>query len=908
MPPLYLEPRQRSNAPSFLVPISNRNESRFHLSEIVSKIAQRETQLWFLQTAVYISINYQQSQQTESIQKVVIELCMDPRNLRLFKRLLAQNLHSVQMFGQQLLVPAVEQRNRALVSTLLESGADPFCDSIEHQTSGLGMAALQGDVDIVKEILRLIRNTHKDRHTQFNLKHRTFRDCFWVPLKQTINLKNLRLLEVFEEMLSKDTFSLLVQEHAKPLTNAAACSGSILIVDFLLSRMDVNFQGYSHILEAALALAAYHGHYQVVSELIRRGANINAEIPDTWCSTSPLNNAVRNGHNNMVKLLLEQNANPNNEPGNGGFPIQIAAANGYGDIVSMLLKAGADPNVYSKPIHPSSKEIRPALQLAMESGATNIFFELIEHRASISAPSPASQSLLWSAMYGKCRKIIDFILSTHDISYLRDDYETFTLCVMHQDLDVIETLVDLGAELNNPSALCAAISRGDHRVIQYLIDGIFRRYGKLPVQYGAAGIVAAAQTHDLELLQRFLRLGVKPFEVVNEEIQCPYHKPRPSWTKWWQEDDKRCCMIPTGSTWLSNALKAQPADRNRMLHCFKLLLLSYDEEVDGVLHRESYKRAISIALAKAVYVEERELTNMLFERGASCFVAEEHMSALRIAVKKKDYELVEYFLQNSPEIREKNSHALEDIVEAIDEASLDTNNVDLVRLLLEYRSVLSSDPRPLGEHAPLFADEDMLALLLDHKFVVDHSAIRTAVVRGDLDIVKMLLLDSEVDISEGFSDGKYSRTGTRYLLDVAAKFGYLDLAKFLLEMGMKVEGRENRIYRLAVFRAVQSGYMAVARMILDYKTEKYGPQDCYSLTEIMEYGEAIFRDDCPALNHQSRPEESSVSFENSGNEDEFWPDQIFSSEDGAGISEGNSDSTLFNTFLLSSPDPMDISY
>ena len=54
---------------------------------------------------------------------------------------------------------------------------------------------------------------------------------------------------------------------------------------------------------------------------------------------------VRNGHTDIISLLLKADADPNFSPDNGVTPLYLASQNGHTDIISLLLKANADPNL-----------------------------------------------------------------------------------------------------------------------------------------------------------------------------------------------------------------------------------------------------------------------------------------------------------------------------------------------------------------------------------------------------------------------------------------------------------------------------------------------------------------------------------------------------------------------------------
>jgi ankyrin repeat protein len=103
--------------------------------------------------------------------------------------------------------------------------------------------------------------------------------------------------------------------------------------------------------------AAFHGHWQLCQFLIEKGADVNHALPDT--GETPLHAALctanRTSHDNVIRVLLAQKADPNRRtlPGKetGGFmrdtrtkgetPLHRAAAFGSEETIQMLLDAGA---------------------------------------------------------------------------------------------------------------------------------------------------------------------------------------------------------------------------------------------------------------------------------------------------------------------------------------------------------------------------------------------------------------------------------------------------------------------------------------------------------------------------------------------------------------------------------------
>lgn len=85
--------------------------------------------------------------------------------------------------------------------------------------------------------------------------------------------------------------------------------------------------------DGALFRAAALGSLDTASELIRKGANVNATSNR---GITPLHRAAQNGHSELVELLLSKGADPAPRSADGQSPASMAAAGGHENIAAML--------------------------------------------------------------------------------------------------------------------------------------------------------------------------------------------------------------------------------------------------------------------------------------------------------------------------------------------------------------------------------------------------------------------------------------------------------------------------------------------------------------------------------------------------------------------------------------------
>lgn len=124
-----------------------------------------------------------------------------------------------------------------------------------------------------------------------------------------------------------------------------------------------------------LGLACYFGRFEVAQYLVKAGAPLNSTSHNEL-KVAPIQSAAAGGHENIVKLLLANGADPNIREHCGYTPLHAAAQNGDETMIRTLLYGGADMGL-------KGNDGKLPLDLAWEAGhkgATKLLEEGITKR------------------------------------------------------------------------------------------------------------------------------------------------------------------------------------------------------------------------------------------------------------------------------------------------------------------------------------------------------------------------------------------------------------------------------------------------------------------------------------------------------------------------------------------------
>ena len=117
---------------------------------------------------------------------------------------------------------------------------------------------------------------------------------------------------------------------------------ALQVADFLASHPDTDLNATNTAGENALMMAALRGHLGLVQRLIERQAQVNRPgwTPLHYAATHDGEAALP-----ITRLLLEHHAYIDAASPNGSTPLMMAARYGQASVVRLLLEQGADPTL-----------------------------------------------------------------------------------------------------------------------------------------------------------------------------------------------------------------------------------------------------------------------------------------------------------------------------------------------------------------------------------------------------------------------------------------------------------------------------------------------------------------------------------------------------------------------------------
>ncbi|KAJ3898534.1 ankyrin repeat-containing domain protein [Lentinula edodes] len=217
----------------------------------------------------------------------------------------------------------------------------------------------------------------------------------------------------------------------------------------------------------ALQAASSEGHESIVKLLLEHDANVNAQGGHFG---NALQAASSKGHESIVKLLLENNADVHAQGGYSGNALQAASSKGHESIVKLLLEHNADVNV-------QVGQYRNALQAASYWGHDSIVKLLLEHNADVNAQGGEDGNALQAASYCGHEFIVKLLLEHNaDVNAQGGYYGNALQAASVKGYElIVKLLLENNADVNAQggdygNALQAASYKGHESIVKLLLE------------------------------------------------------------------------------------------------------------------------------------------------------------------------------------------------------------------------------------------------------------------------------------------------------------------------------------------------------------------------------------------------------------------------------------------------------
>ncbi|KAI4256341.1 MAG: hypothetical protein L6R42_006278 [Xanthoria sp. 1 TBL-2021] len=283
------------------------------------------------------------------------------------------------------------------------------------------------------------------------------------------------------------------------LMKAASCGHRSLVCLF----MDINADATKHNwYGTVLHAAAEAGEVGCIHELLDRGVNVNIEDDH---GRAPLICAAVSGHTGAVRALLERGANVNFIYRGKGTPLSVAVQQAASPrIIKMLLENSADPNI------PSASGSSPLHMAARNSNDdTEVARDLLEYGADVDAPGEKGRTPLQIAAAANNTAHLQLFLDCGASIDAQSDDGATALCTAARlhNVDAIRHLLEKGANFRIANELdIRPLDYVEHyqdtALVQLLLDAGAKRKAYRKDESTAALFDVSDDYHENEEVER----------------------------------------------------------------------------------------------------------------------------------------------------------------------------------------------------------------------------------------------------------------------------------------------------------------------------------------------------------------------------------------------------------------------
>ncbi|XP_059151249.1 ankyrin-3-like [Physella acuta] len=348
--------------------------------------------------------------------------------------------------GNNALLLACSHGHLSIVELLLQHGAS-LTDKNNNGYNALLLSAYNGYTDIA----RFLIENKADIKCTTTFQYNALMLACWRGNTETVKL-----------LLSQDFNIQQSDTHGYNALSLACYTGSLSIVELILqhkaSLVNVNM---------ALLEAARQGHTEVVKFLINKNADVKN---NDSCQRNPLMVACLNGRTETITFLLTQDCNIQQRDNEGNSALLLACSGGHLRTVQLLLQR----RVSLTDVNQNGDN---ALLISAKRGYTQLVRFLIEKGLDQNSVNLLQQNALMLACLNGHTATVRILLR-NNINFQQKDSNGNTallLAVQAGNLDNVELLLENKASLtdvNNDgyNALSIAAQKGHTEIVTFLMN------------------------------------------------------------------------------------------------------------------------------------------------------------------------------------------------------------------------------------------------------------------------------------------------------------------------------------------------------------------------------------------------------------------------------------------------------